>query len=92
MVNLLIKKLNEQCPGTGSKWHAEVDGCRQYIFLWATGRTFIKIYPRPFSKMDDNGNITVGVNWFIEPAAYTDEEMQTEEFKLVNSFFKISEM
>ena len=33
MVNLLIKKLNEQCPGTGSKWHAEVDGCRQYIFF-----------------------------------------------------------
>ena len=92
MVNLLIKKLNEQCPGTGSKWHAEVDDCRQYIFLWATGRTFIKIYPRPFSKMDDDGNITVGVNWFIELAAYTDEEMQTEEFKLANSFFKISEM
>ena len=42
--------------------------------------------------MDDNGNITVGVNWFIEPATYTDEEMQTEEFKLANSFFKISEM
>ena len=48
MVDTLLKKLNEQCPGTGSKWHAEVDGCRQYIFLWATGRTFIKIYPRPF--------------------------------------------
>lgn len=92
MVDTLLKKLNEQCPGTGSKWHAEVDDCRQYIFLWATGRTFIKIYPRPFSKMDDNGNITVGVNWFIEPAAYTVEEMQTEEFKLANSFFKISEM
>ena len=91
MVDTLLKKLNEQCPGNGSQWYADVDGCGQYIFLCALGRTAIKIYPRPFSKMDDDGNITVGVNWFIEPAAYTDEEMQTEEFKLANSFFKISE-
>ena len=61
------------------------------IFLWARGRTAIKIYPQPFSKMDDNGNITVGVNWFINPEANTPEEMQTEEFKLANSFLKISE-
>lgn len=91
MVNTLLKKLNEQCPGNGSQWYADVDGCGQYIFLWARGRTAIKIYPRPYSKMDDDGNITVGVNWFINPDANTTEEMQTEEFKLANSFLKISE-
>ena len=91
MVDTLLKKLNEQCPGNGSQWYADVDGCGQYIFLWARGRTAIKIYPRPYSKMDDDGNITVGVNWFINPDANTTEEMQTEEFKLANSFLKISE-
>lgn len=91
MVDTLLKKLNEQCPGNGSQWYADVDGCGQYIFLWARGRTFIKIYPRPYSKTDDDGNITVGVNWFINPDANTIEEMLTEEFKLANSFLKISE-
>ena len=90
-VDILLRKLNEQCPGTGSQWYAEVDGCEQYLVLWANGRTTIKIYPRPFSKMDDDGNTVVGVNWFIEPNANTTEEMQTEEFKLANSFFEISE-
>ena len=90
MVDLLIKKLNEKCPGTGSQWWAEEDGCGKNIILWTLGRTTIKIYPRPFAKMDDDGNITVGVNWFIDPEANTTEEMQTEEFKLANSFFKIS--
>ena len=92
MVETLLKKLNEQCPGTGSQWYADEDGCGQYIILWALGRTTIKIYPRPFSKTDDDGNIVIGVNWFINPDANTTEEMQSEEFKLANSFFKISEM
>jgi len=91
MVDLLLKKLNEKCPGTCPQWWAEEDGCGQNIILWTLGRTTIKIYPRPFAKMDDDGNITVGVNWFIDPEANTTEEMQTEEFKLANSFFKISE-
>ena len=86
---MLLKKLNEQCPGNGSQWWADEDGCGQNIILWTLGRTTIKIYPRPFAKMDDDGNITVGVNWFIDPEANTTEEMQTEEFKLANSFFKI---
>lgn len=89
MVDTLLKKLNEQCPGTGSQWYADEDGCGQYIILLALGRTTIKIYHRPFSKMDDDGNITVGVNWFIDPEANTTEEMKSEEFKLANSFFKM---
>ena len=89
-VELLIKKLNEQCPCTeGSQWQAEEDGCGQNIILWANGRTTIKLYPRPFVKMNDLGNLVVGVKWFINPDENTYEEMQTEEFKLANSFFKI---
>ncbi len=89
VVDLLIKKLNEQCPGTeGSQWWAEEDGC-EYIILWAKGRTTIKLYPRPFAKMDDDGNLVVGVKWFINPEENTTEEMQTEEFKLANTFFKM---
>lgn len=90
VVDLLIKKLNEQCPGTeNSQWWAEEDGFGQYIILWAKGRTTIKLYPRPFAKMNDEGNLVVGVKWFINPEENTTEEMQTEEFKLANSFFKI---
>lgn len=92
MVSLLIKKLNEQCPGNNHcQWYAEEDGCREYIFLWSNGRTSIKIYPEPYAKMDDDGNTVVGVNWFITPAPYTPEEMQTEEFKLASTFFKVKE-
>ena len=54
-VDSLIKKLNEQCPGKGSQWHADEDGCGQYIFLWAPKILVIvniilqkEGFPRPF--------------------------------------------